>query len=395
MKDNPPPDILAKVQNIHIYPSDLKHASRIFRIARALEKNRVVGPICLVGMQKFGTLENEKLTDGIWIWRVPVKNFRIASKKIHKILRYANWLSRIVGRFSKAPVQIINCHSLFDLPAGALLKLKSKCLLVYDTHELETERNGLKGLLKVIFKIVEKLLVPYCDQIFVVSDSIGSWYKSHYPRQCVLTIQNIPPAEHLRAGTQDISLRALLKIPQEHLIFLYLGLLHSGRGIDLLIDVFSASTAAKHLVLIGYGPLAEPIRRRIRDKSNIHLLAAVPPDMVLAYAKAADVGLALIENTCLSYYYCLPNKMHEYHQAGLPCITSDFPEMSDFTKKYKCGWKTAVEKEAFSRLVDSLSRAKIEALRNNMRRFDSPPRWADEEKKLLAAYAALLEKKIV
>ena len=42
------------------------------------------------------------------------------------------------------------------------------------THELETERNALKGLLKIIFKMIEKLLVPYCDQIFVVSDSIGN-----------------------------------------------------------------------------------------------------------------------------------------------------------------------------------------------------------------------------
>ena len=211
----------------------------------------------------------------------------------------------------------------------------------------------------------------------------------------MLTIRNIPPREHLQEETQDISLRALLKIPDEHLIFLYLGLLNSGRGIDLLLDVFSTTAAAKHLVLIGYGPLAESIRRRIRGRSNIHLLPAVSPGMVLSCAKAADVGLALIENTCLSYYYCLPNKVHEYHQAGIPCITSDFPEMSDFIKKNRCGWKTAVSKEAISRLVDGLSRAKIEALRTIMRRFDSPPRWADEEKKLLAAYAAMLEKKIV
>jgi glycosyltransferase involved in cell wall biosynthesis len=395
MKDNPAPDMLAKVQNIHIYPSDLKHASRIFREARSLERHRVVGPICLVGMQKPGMLEHDELTGGIRIWRVPLKNFRVAGRKIRKILRYVNWLSRIVAGFSRAPLKMVNCHSLFDLPAGALLKLKKKCLLVYDTHELETERNGLKGPLKMIFKVIERLLVPYCDQIFAVSDSIAGWYRSRYPRQSVLTIQNIPPLEHLRTGAQDVPLRAMLEIPDEHLIFLYLGLLNPGRGIDLLIDVFAAASATKHLVLVGYGPLAEPIRRRIRGRSNIHLLAAVPPDEVLAYAKAADVGLALIENTCLSYYYCLPNKVHEYLQAGLPCITSDFPEMSGFIKKHKCGWKTALGKETFSRLVDGLSRAKIEVLRNAMRRFHDPPRWADEEKKLLAAYAALFAKKAV
>ena len=257
MKEIPSPDLRTTVRNIHIYPSDLKHASRIFRIAKAMEKNHVIGPICLVGMQKCDTAENEKLTDGIGIWRVPVKKFRVANKKIHKILRYANWLSRIVAKYSKLPIQMVNCHSIFDLPAGVLLKWKTKCLLVYDTHELETERNELKGSLKIVFKIIEKLLVPYCDQIFVVSDSIGCWYKRHYPRQRVLTIQNVPPAGQSAAGTPDISLHALLKIPDEHLIFLYLGLLHSGRGIDLMIDVFSTAAASKHLVLIGCGPLSK------------------------------------------------------------------------------------------------------------------------------------------
>jgi glycosyltransferase involved in cell wall biosynthesis len=159
-----------------------------------------------------------------------------------------------------------------------------------------------------------------------------------------------------------------------------------------MIRIFSTGPVSRHLVLIGYGSLFEPIRRRIQAYPNIHLMDAVPQEMIQAYAATADVGLVLIERTCLSYYYCLPNKLFENHRAGIPCIVSDFPELSRFVKKYKCGWKTAASKDAFSRLVNGLSHAKIEAMRIAMHRINDPPRWENEEKKLLAAYAVLLKK---
>jgi glycosyltransferase involved in cell wall biosynthesis len=385
----------APCQNIHIYPSDLSHASRILRIARTLTRNRITAPICLVGIQKGDALEHENISAEIRIWRVPVKNYRIHNRKIRRILRYTNWLSRICAEYSGQQIRLVNCHSIFDLPAGVLLKWKTKCFLVYDTHELETERNELKGLLKIAFKITEKLLVPFCDQIFTVSDSIGDWYKSRYPGKRVQTILNIPPDTVRHTKRPIVSLRSRFAIPDENLVFLYLGLLNHGRGLDLMIRVFSSGPASRHLVLIGYGPLFEPIRRRIQACPNIHLMDAVPSDMIQAYAATADVGLVLIERTCLSYYYCLPNKLFENHRAGIPCIVSDFPELSRFVKRYKCGWKTAVSEDAFSRLVNGLSRAKIEAMRNAMRRITDPPRWQNEEKKLLAAYAALLEKESI
>lgn len=383
------PAASAACRFIHIYPSDLRHASRVLRIARSLTRNRVAAPLCLVGIQKGAAPENENVGAEIRIWRVPVKNYRLRNRKIRRILRYVNWLSRIYAAYSGQPIRMINCHSIFDLPVGVRLKWKTKCLLVYDTHELETERNGMNGWLKICFKAAERLLVPFCDQIFTVNESIGDWYKRRYPRIPVQPILNIPADSVPASGQPIVPLRARFAIPDESLVFLYLGLLNIGRGLDLMIQVFSSGPPTKHLVMIGFGPDFEPIRRRIQAVPNIHLLEAVPAELVPAYAATADVGLALIERTCLSYYYCLPNKLFEYQRAGIPCIASAFPELNRFIKRYKCGWKTAVDKDAFARLVNGLSRAKIAAMRAAMRRITDPPRWENEEKKLLAAYASL------
>lgn len=384
---------LIQVQNIHIYPSNLTHESRIFKIAKSLIHHHLVDSICLFGIKDGQTPEFDRLTDRILIWRVPVKQYSIKNRKLHRIVKYCNWIKQIVTNRSCRNVKIVNCHSIFDLVAGVFIKIRTKCLLIYDTHELETERAGTSRAYKIIIKVLEMVLVPFCDQIFTVSDSISNWYKSHYPQKKVLTILNAPSVHIDPMNSQIVSLHSLLKIPDGDLIFLYLGLLSNGRGITIMIDVFSSIPATKHLVIIGYGSLEKSIRARIQNFPNIHFLHAIPSNRILAYAAAADVGIVLTENTCLNHYYCLPNKLYEYFQAGIPCIASNFPELSKFIKHYKCGWKTAVNKESLQKLVNCLSSQKIKNVRKGMRRISDPPSWENEEKKLLAAYATLLNKK--
>ena len=43
----------------------------------------------------------------------------------------------------------------------------------------------------------------------------------------------------------------------------------------------------------------------------------------------ADLGLILIKNTCLSYYFSTPTKLFDCIAAGLPVLTSNFPAMEN------------------------------------------------------------------
>ena len=73
---------------------------------------------------------------------------------------------------------------------------------------------------------------------------------------------------------------------------------------------------------------------------------------LINYTAAADVGLSLIENISLSYYYALPNKLFEYIMAEVPVVVSNLPQMAEVVKEYKIG--DVVELEEKGSLVNCL-----------------------------------------
>ena len=52
------------------------------------------------------------------------------------------------------------------------------------------------------------------------------------------------------------------------------------------------------------------------------------------------MGICLIKNSGLSFYYSMPNKMYEYIQAEIPQVASDFPEISSVVKGEETGLVT-------------------------------------------------------
>jgi glycosyltransferase involved in cell wall biosynthesis len=138
---------------------------------------------------------------------------------------------------------------------------------------------------------------------------------------------------------------------------------------------------------MGYGELESAIKRIAARCSRIYFFPAVPPSVVLDYTVDADIGFALIENTCLSYYLCLPNKLFEYAMAGVPLVCSPVPEMASLVQNYKIG---ALIEDASPagvmravQAVNSLDRVQLKLSFNN---FNSSFRWEEQEKVMIEAY---------
>ena len=308
--------------NLHVYPTTFTRESRILRETAVIAEHCRFDRIIMVGICGPGLPERERIDERREIWRFPRAP---ASGLVAKLLTTWRWARMVYAAFRREPVACVNCHSLPVLKLCARLARATGAKLVYDTHELETETNGLGGVRKRLSKIVERALIRRADAVIVVSKSIGEWYANTYGIAEPTLVLNAPARVEV-ARTQV--LRELLGIAADQRIYLYVGVIAPGRGIDSLCAAFASLPAPRPaLVFMGEGVLEPLVREHARRCPDIHLAPAVAPSEVLRFTASADVGLCVIENTCLSYEYCMPNKIFEYICAGIPAIASDLPEL--------------------------------------------------------------------
>ena len=71
--------------------------------------------------------------------------------------------------------------------------------------------------------------------------------------------------------------------------------------------------------------------------NKVFFIGRVPFNELRYITKFFDLGLSFEENSCLAYRYSLPNKVFDYIHAGIPVLSSDLPEMSNFIITNKVG----------------------------------------------------------
>ena len=259
-------------------------------------------------------------------------------------------------------------------------------MVIYDTHELETEKIGMTPFRKKISLMIEKFFIHYCDKVIVVGEAIASHYKKLYPKKDTPDIiLNVPRLINVRKNNK---FRQLFGIDKNTIIYLYQGVLNQGRGIDIILKSFEKVKRADiAVVFLGYGPYKELIKERTRKQHNIFFHEAVSPEELLEFTSSADVGLCLIENKCLSYYYSLPNKMFEYTMAGLPVITSKGYEMSKLVYNYGIGY--SLDESNFTDILENISWDSVSSMKGNLDKFKNKYNWENQEVILKNIYANL------
>lgn len=376
--------------NVHIYPSYFTNESRILRIVECLGKYRVFNEFLIIAIFRKDLPAEEAINDNSRVTRIAPAFGRTITGKLGHVIKAVGWYVAAFRKLLSLPgLQCVNCHSLSVLPLGVLAKWFLKCKLVYDTHELETEVVSSRGLRKRLAKIAERLMIGQCDAVSVVNHSIAQWYKEQYKLGEVAVVRNMPKVQQRKIAATG-KLRALIGVtgPEER-IYLYQGLLTAGRGIPILLDVFRQMDAKQHLVFMGYGDMESTISAAADRHPNIHWVPAVPPEEVLAHTSDADVGLSLIENVCLSYYYCLPNKVFEYAACGVPSLVSNFPEMSRFIEESAYGWTVEPGVATVLEKLRSIDHQSISDIKKHIQASPVRYSWESEEAALLAIYSSL------
>lgn len=378
---------------LHLSHTDIRCDSRILKELRALEDLDSFDRVALgVELDEGASVNDQPLKARIVTIRLLTKVFRWLPRPLRYALNMIELTSSFVLSGMKIKPAVVHCHDTVVLPAGVLIKLFTRCKLVYDAHELESNKNGQSLILSRATLLIERVCWRWVDLLVSVSDSIIEWYTDHLgPKKSILVL-NSPEINRDFESKTDAQVpgryfHLLYKIPEDKLIFVYLGILGSGRGIEIALEAFASSSVDAHLVLVGYGDLSELINSYSVRYSNIHLHQPVPHDQVVGLVSDADVGLCLIENVSLSDYYCLPNKLFEYGFAGLHVLASNFPEIQKVVEKYAIGTCCTLEpmkvRDAIQFLTDH---------RPVRRSVDlSDLSWGAQAVRLVHAYCDLLE----
>lgn len=317
-----------------------------------------------------------------------IKSLNLRSRKLvflPRTLRHIITLLELIGKMLPRAIRerpnVVHCHDTLVLPLGCIVKKLTGAKLVYDAHELESDRNGLTRLQGGLTLRVEKLLWRFVDALIVVSPSIERWYQENIGPKPSTVILNSPLFSEAQHQDGDY-LRNKFAIPIESKIFIYVGILGQGRGIDLLINTFKDSRVSSHVVFLGYGELNEELKRLAKLHPNMHVHEAVPHSQVVPIVQSADFGLCLVQNVSLSDYYCLPNKLFEYCFAGVPVLASDFPDIRALLMQHGIGECCKLRPDDIRDAVLRLERSQSTFEFANL----APLSWQAQEEKLVGLY---------
>lgn len=319
--------------------------------------------------------------------------------------RQKYWIPRIVRLFlvalemwgrmfwiaSKIKPHAIHCHDMGVLPIGLLLKFVFGARLIYDAHELESKtENDMPFLQSQVILLLERMCWPFVDLFISVSPSIIEWYQSKIGRKNNILVLNSPVINVDSSGSKYSAdggyFHEKYNLDKGVRVFLYLGMLMRGRGIEMMLDAFSKDDVSSHVVFVGLGDLREKIIRASETNGRIHLHPPVPHEEVVAISKNADVGLCVIENVSLSDYFCLPNKLFEYAFSGIPILASNFPDIAKVVQDYELGECCDVSAPAISFAIKKME---VSEYKPNSKRLHELS-WSVQADRLKGAYRKLL-----
>ena len=70
---------------------------------------------------------------------------------------------------------------------------------------------------------------------------------------------------------------------------------------------------------------------------RIHFHPPVAPDRIRSAIRSADVGVTMLQDSCLNHRYALPNKLFDYVAAGLPVLGADLTEVKRVVTEHDLG----------------------------------------------------------
>ncbi|WP_303673636.1 glycosyltransferase family 4 protein [Vampirovibrio chlorellavorus] len=391
---------------------DLSHQTRLFRENETLVKAGYdVSVVCVSEIP--GKPKQEK-QNGYAVCRLLKKRLY----KYHLVsLRLLKSFLKVLTSHPRA--DYVHVHDPPVLLLGFLLAKFWKARLVYDSHEwwdalFQEEQDRLNNGTNMTpaqrrkklgqlswMRRFESWVLPHCDAVIAVNDSIGQHMQAQAPKplKYYATIRNFSPYQQIERSNR---LHDHFNLPAPTKVILYQGQIARKRGIDKAVEAIE-HLADVDVVLVLIGPVLpadeqflQTLLTRIEAsetlRDRVFYKGFIPSSELLQWTASADLGLQPIINTCMNHYLCLPNKIFEYIQANIPIAASEFPELRNIVENYKIGFVFDPEnpRQIAQKIRQFFDSPELkQAYLSNLQRAKQELCWETEEQKLLDLYAAI------
>ena len=262
---------------------------------------------------------------------------------------------------------------------------------VYDAHELFTEVPEVvaRPAVQRVWRWVEGFIVPRARLAYTVGPALARVFEQRYGRPFAV-VRNVSRLD------EAVALPPAPAAAPPGGYILYQGALNVGRGLESLLDAMPR--VAGRLVICGEGDLSAALREQaarlgLLVSGQVEFRGFVLPDALREVTRHAAVGIMLLENIGLSYYYSLANKFFDYVHAGIPQVLIDFPEYRALNDQFDVAELVAdLHPDTLATALNRLLRdepARYQHLAENCRRARPQLSWQHEERELLRLYAGL------
>jgi len=264
---------------------------------------------------------------------LPFKYKRLQFIFNRSVLFYAAYNIRLFFILLFSKVDILLSNDTDTLPANYLASIIRRKKLVFDAHEIFPEVPELthRPKVKYIWEKIEDWIFPNIKHCYTVCQSIADYYNQKYKIDMKI-VRNLPyyHSQHVENKLPDYSGKKII---------IYQGALNVGRGLEWVIDAMPFVDNAV-LLIIGDGNISDELKKRANKlnlNEKVFFLGRIAGEELHKYTPSADLGLCLLENRGLNYYFSLPNRIFDYLHAGVPVLATDFPEIANIVKNNKTG----------------------------------------------------------
>ena len=289
--------------------------------------------------------ENHSVNTIAFDWKTKGFQTQVGETAVYKLNKsgssiffYFNFFKLLIKNLLKYKGEIYFAEDIYTLPVVYFFAKYNKAKVFYNSRELYAHLAGLrnKSAVQSIIARVERTFIYKVDTVFVTGEMDKKFLQDSYGIDNIVVIRNLPKYNN---EIKPINLKEKYGIPSKAKIIMYQGVVLEGRGILYLIRQLDKFDNL-HFIIVGDGEFKNQFQKetdKLKIKDRVHFIGAVNHEELLNYTAAADIGVALIENISISYYYALPNKLFEYIMAGVPVIVSKLPQMEKVVNEYNVG----------------------------------------------------------